>query len=1275
LGGQVLWLAGCPSKVDLCRNATCGETCCQAGQVCNGAGACCTPDPCGQKECGDDGCGSSCGACSQGSRCNLAARLCETCSPETSEGFCARLALSGKVCGLIADSDYCTGEERTEDCGGCDEGSVCTADHRCLCGQKSPEEFCAAAGAACGTYSGMECGQLRTEECGGCPEGECVDHTCLGCVYEGDLVFCERLAALGRRCGSVGARDNCGATRTVECGVGACLAGERCDPTTNGCEPCVAESPALFCQRMAEAGKRCGVVQDEDLCGIARTEDCGDTCSSQGGRACLQNVCVPPGVPANDRCASPELLAFGGGGTVTVTGDTTRAAADEEGTCSPNLSGPDVLYRLEIEGAAPRKVAVKVTAVGTRELAPVVYLRSSCADPSAEVACARGFGAASFEIGRLPPGAYWLVVDSESSAYAGAFDLQVTMGEAEPIPANDSCGGAIPVTGAGGVVAGTTAGATDDSSGRCATPFFPQDGPDVTYSFSVAPGESRSVHARVVAAAGSGLHPVLYLRRDCADADPLLELGCSDYQGEGATELLVGRLEQGEYSLIVDGEERTAGAFQLEVTLSAPVELPDSCQTAKHLLADGSQTLTFTGDTSVATHGSQSAQCQGGNGNDLVYDLELPASQGPKDLHITLVSADPQGLPLLYVRKGSCMDTDPSNEIACDSSSTQGEVSVRLRSAQPDHYFIWVDGLNRNAGPFTLTVQIADPEAPPANDGCGVAGEGAAQVVLDASGHGVVQASTLEAFTSDSDQASCGTATGRDLVYAVDTTGMGERDLKASLTFQSNTNPILYLWAQCDPQAAENELDCAYSWGGTATLLGRRLAEGRYFLWVDQKAGEEGPFELAVDVTVPPASPCSAPVLVDLSTGHAVVDGSTVNTANTTQGLCGGKLGNDAVFQLTLAQRQRLKVLVTPHPDSLDYSPTVYLRGTDCPDEAAAMQLACAKGAVPGDSVALEVKNLAAGTYYLWVDGAVPSQVGDFEVRVDLEAPIFPPGNDTCGPGGANVVALQQGVAYHGSTSDALPDYGAQLSDTCLEQNGDWPAVGPDLVFSFTATTSRLLEVLATPDDWDVSLWISTGVCGGEGSACVYAADGGSRGARETLLLPAVAGTTYYLHIDAWKDLSGPFTLLVQPHQPRTNDQCGVDGANAVALHLGDAPLVGDSTVAVDDYGDLMSPPCYVDTNWCAPGNDLVYLYRPEHDGEFVVEVVPVGWDVYVWYTLDACGGNGMTCVHAADKFSLRGTERLVVPGMAGRRYFIYVDSYGSFPDTMPGGLFTIQVQ
>lgn len=101
-----------------CGDDGCGGSCgtCQYG-TCNAQGKCeCTPD-CTGKECGPDGCGGTCGKCTDPSKpiCNEQTGLCEPCTPNC----------EGKECG----DDGCGGS-----CGECTDPNkpVCSKEGQCI---------------------------------------------------------------------------------------------------------------------------------------------------------------------------------------------------------------------------------------------------------------------------------------------------------------------------------------------------------------------------------------------------------------------------------------------------------------------------------------------------------------------------------------------------------------------------------------------------------------------------------------------------------------------------------------------------------------------------------------------------------------------------------------------------------------------------------------------------------------------------------------------------------------------------------------------------------------------------------------------------------------------------------------------------------------------------------------------------------------------------------------------------------------------------------------
>ncbi len=96
-----------------CGDDGCGGSCgeCAGSGVCLSDGTCMCIADCKGKECGGDGCGGDCGTCPEGEGCNPAGK-CQ-CTPDC----------EGKECG----DNGCGGK-----CGACESGAVCSADFVCV---------------------------------------------------------------------------------------------------------------------------------------------------------------------------------------------------------------------------------------------------------------------------------------------------------------------------------------------------------------------------------------------------------------------------------------------------------------------------------------------------------------------------------------------------------------------------------------------------------------------------------------------------------------------------------------------------------------------------------------------------------------------------------------------------------------------------------------------------------------------------------------------------------------------------------------------------------------------------------------------------------------------------------------------------------------------------------------------------------------------------------------------------------------------------------------
>ncbi len=124
-----------------CPFATCGEACCAEAQVCTND-ACCTPS-CPDGACGDDGCGGECGHCQPPQLCVEGTCQCPNHLTQCEEHTCVDTLSDPSHCGACnqacADAEVCQNglcdETCTEELTACDGACVDLEQHPLHCGQ------------------------------------------------------------------------------------------------------------------------------------------------------------------------------------------------------------------------------------------------------------------------------------------------------------------------------------------------------------------------------------------------------------------------------------------------------------------------------------------------------------------------------------------------------------------------------------------------------------------------------------------------------------------------------------------------------------------------------------------------------------------------------------------------------------------------------------------------------------------------------------------------------------------------------------------------------------------------------------------------------------------------------------------------------------------------------------------------------------------------------------------------------------------------------------
>ena len=281
-GGGMYWVAG--------GDSTSNELVSQMYTSLNTTGSC-TPS-CSGKQCGDDGCGGSCGTCSTGNSCNGN----NQCVASNQDGGTQGGNNGGGGCTAPAwDSVvvYATGFKVSYQ----NKTYTCIYVSGCPAGYKPPFAGIWDAGTACGTCtpncSGKSCGPDGCgATCGTCSSGKTCDAN--GLCQTTCVPQCS-----GKSCGANGCGGSCG----------TCPSGQTC----NASGACVASCTANC------SGKSCGSDGCSGTCGTCSS---GNTCNTSG-------QCVASCTPS---CSGKNCGQDGCGGVCgTCSGSTPTCNAS--GTC------------------------------------------------------------------------------------------------------------------------------------------------------------------------------------------------------------------------------------------------------------------------------------------------------------------------------------------------------------------------------------------------------------------------------------------------------------------------------------------------------------------------------------------------------------------------------------------------------------------------------------------------------------------------------------------------------------------------------------------------------------------------------------------------------------------------------------------------------------------------------------------------------------------------------------------------------------------------------
>ncbi len=259
-GGGMYWMEGQDSVANELVSAAYASL--QEG----GGGGGCTGN-CTGKECGDDGCGNSCGACSAGEVCNGSNQCVDDQNDvgDTGGGDCTAPAYDSTVAYV---KDYKVSHNNKE--------YTCVYVTGCPAGYAPPFAGIWDSGTTCATCTascdGKQCGSNGCGgSCGSCSSGETCDGS--GLCVTSCIPQCD-----GKSCGD----DGCGGS------CGACPSGQTCNSSGQCVSSCTPNCTGKECGSNG-CGGTCG------SCGAGETCDTTGTCVSACIPSCSGKVCGQDG--------------------------------------------------------------------------------------------------------------------------------------------------------------------------------------------------------------------------------------------------------------------------------------------------------------------------------------------------------------------------------------------------------------------------------------------------------------------------------------------------------------------------------------------------------------------------------------------------------------------------------------------------------------------------------------------------------------------------------------------------------------------------------------------------------------------------------------------------------------------------------------------------------------------------------------------------------------------------------------------------------------------
>ena len=472
--------------------------------------------------------------------------------------------------------------------------------------------------------------------------------------------------------------------------------------------------------------------------------------------------------------------------------------------------------------------------------------------------------------------------------------------------------------------------------------------------------------------------------------------------------------------------------------------------------------------------------CGGSGYRDVVLTFTLTE---PKD--VSIVADAPDSLSAIELRPARaplpedatrCGPGVRGQPIGAGRDCNSGfPAQLRTRALPIGTYFVIVATAPWTpSGGDDIDVEVVFSEAtdPPTNESC--------TAPIDVSAGGRFAGSFLDAV--DDVMLPCGYARNPDLVYTFELLTRQNVQITATSATRDTINGAVF--GTCGVPG--DVLRCTGGVPFDTTLSS--LDPGTYFIVLEASPDRDFDFSLDVSFAPPTAAPagdtCASAIPLTLET---LTPGTLAEAQDDVVTTCGFNY-IDSVYSFTIASRRDVTVLLDGGTRYMNAS----IR-TAC--ASAATEIECNAG-LPSRS---RMRNLAAGTYYVVVEGYSRAAFG-LTVTTSPPTPIVPvSGNDTCGTA---IVVPPTGGLYSGTTTTALDDYRSALCTSVADGN--------DVAFRLDLATPKVVTASTDGSTFDTVLMIFRGSCVSDGDAFCDD-DGGSGGGTSALSRTLGPGTFFFV--------------------------------------------------------------------------------------------------------------------------------------------------------------------